>query len=70
MTVTSNISTLHFESNLPNIDVFTKAACTLFQRYLNEEGRLRKTVDAFGLSHQVLSSSDKFVRLPPSSWGR
>ncbi|XP_035030944.1 putative nuclease HARBI1 [Hippoglossus stenolepis] len=35
------------------VDVLTKVACTLF--YLNDEGRLRKTANAFGLSRQVVS---------------
>ncbi|KAF1382156.1 hypothetical protein PFLUV_G00161530 [Perca fluviatilis] len=39
------------------VDVLTKVACTLF--YLSDEGRLRKTADAFGLSR---SSVSVFIR--------
>lgn len=39
------------------VDVTKKVACTLY--YLSDEGRLRKTANAFGLSRQVVS---KIVR--------
>ena len=39
------------------LDVTKKVACALY--YLSDEGRLRKTVNAFGLSRQVVS---KIVR--------
>lgn len=35
------------------VDVVKKVACTLY--YLSDEGRLRKTANAFGLSRQVVS---------------
>ena len=35
------------------VDVVKKVACTLY--YLSDEGRLRKTANAFGLSKQVVS---------------
>lgn len=35
------------------VDVTKKVACTLY--YLSDEGRLRKTANAFGLSRQVVS---------------
>lgn len=35
------------------VDVLTKVACTLY--YLSDEGRIRKTANAFGLSRQVVS---------------
>lgn len=39
------------------VDVMKKVACTLY--YLSDEGRMRKTANAFGLSRQVVS---KIVR--------
>ena len=39
------------------VDVVKKVACTLY--YLSDEGRIRKTVNAFGISRQVVS---KIVR--------
>uniref|UniRef100_A0A667XT45 Putative nuclease HARBI1 n=1 Tax=Myripristis murdjan TaxID=586833 RepID=A0A667XT45_9TELE len=35
------------------VDVLTKVACTVY--YLSDEGKLRKTANAFGLSRQVVS---------------
>ena len=34
------------------VDVVMQVACTLY--YLSEEGRLRKTANAFGISRQVV----------------
>lgn len=48
------------------VGVLTKVACTMC--YLSEQGRLRKTADAFGLSRSTVSVVVRKKRANPSWW--